>query len=65
MWYNKEMKMPFSVVKTNNTTNKSFSYSKGNVTLNFTLRTDIKRDLRDFLDILEIAIKEVKEEIHK
>lgn len=52
-------------VKINNTTTKAFSYSKGNVSLNFTLRTDIKGDLKDFADILKVATLEVDEEIEK
>lgn len=43
--------------------NRTFSYTKGEVNLNFTLRTDIKQQLKDFLELLEIAVKEVKEEI--
>lgn len=55
----------FNTLKINNTTSKFFSYSKGKVSLNFNLRTDIKEDLKNFKELLEIAIKEVKEEIEK
>jgi small-conductance mechanosensitive channel len=55
----------FSRVKTDNITNKQFSYSKGKVTLNFTLRIDIKSELKDFLELLKVAKKEVEEEIKK
>lgn len=52
-------------IKTNNTTQKNFSYKKGDVNLSFTLRTDIKTELKDFVEILKVAIKEVEEEIKK
>jgi len=55
----------FNQVKKNNTTNKSFSYSKGKVSLNFTLRTDVKNELKDFNDLLKVAQKEVQEELNK
>lgn len=41
--------------------NRDFSYSKGDVHLNFTLRVDIKTQLRDFLEILKTAVIEVEE----
>lgn len=53
------------IVETNNTTNKSFSYKKGGVTLNFTLRNDIKTELKDFLELLKVAQIDVEEEIKK
>lgn len=42
---------------------KSFSYKKGNVSLNFTLRIDIKQDLKDFKDCLIAAVDDVETEI--
>jgi len=53
----------FNQVKTNNVTNKTFNYAKGKVTLNFTLRTDVKNELKDFLELLKVAQEEVKNEI--
>lgn len=50
-------------MKTKNTTSKSFSYSKGKVSLDFTLRTDMKQEIKDFLEILQRSIDDVKEEI--
>lgn len=44
---------------------KSFNYKKGNVSLNFSLRIDIKGDLKDFQECLEVALEEVKGEIDK
>lgn len=52
-------------LKIEKTTSKSFSYSKGNVNLSFTLRVDVKQDLKDFFECLKVAIKEVNEEIEK
>jgi len=52
-------------LKQNHTTNRNFSYSKGDVTLNFSLRTDVKGQLKDFLEILNCAEKEVEEELNK
>ena len=44
---------------------RNFSYKKGNVSLNFSLRTDIKGDLKDFQECLEAALEEVKDELKK
>jgi hypothetical protein len=51
------------ILKTNNTTSKNFSYSKGNTNLSFNLRTDIKVELKDFLELLKVAQKEVEKEM--
>lgn len=48
---------------TNNTTSKNFSFSKGSCQLNFSLRTDIKGELKDFLELLKVAQEEVEKEI--
>ena len=45
--------------------NRTFSYTKGKVNLSFTLRTDIKDELKLFSELLEVAIIEVKEELEK
>ena len=55
----------FSVIKNNSTTSKNFSYSKGAVSLNFTLRNDVKTELKDFAELLKVAQEEVKEELTK
>jgi len=59
MWKNKKK------LQSNNTTNKNFSYSKGDTTLKFSLRVDIKEELIDFLECLNEATNEVKKEINK
>jgi len=56
---------PKKTLQTNNTTSKNFSYSKGKVNLNFSLRTDIKQELKDFLECLKVAIKDVTSEIEQ
>jgi len=43
--------------------NRNFSYSKGVCNLSFTLRTDVKIELKDFLELLKVAVKEVEEEL--
>ena len=48
-----------------NTTSKNFSFSKGVCSLNFSLRTDIKTELKDFLELLKVAQNEVEKEIKK
>lgn len=53
------------ILKNSSTTSKKFSYSKGDVNLIFDLRTDIKQQLKDFYELLEIATKEVKKELEK
>lgn len=57
--------MENKIVVKNNTINKNFSYRKGNVQLEFSLRTDIKQQLKDFLELLKVAVTEVQEEINK
>ena len=51
------------ILKTNNTTSKNFSYSKGKCQLNFSLRTDVKTELKDFLELLKVSQTEVEKEI--
>ncbi len=43
---------------------RNFNYTKGNVRLNFTLRIDIKQELKDFKECLEQALKDVNEELN-
>lgn len=55
----------FSKIKRNHSTPKTFSYKKGNCNLSFTLRIDMKPELKDFVEILKVATKEVEEELNK
>ncbi len=52
-------------VKTDHTESKNFSYSKGKVNLAFSLRVDVKHQLRDFEELLETALEDVKNELEK
>lgn len=45
----------------NNETNKSFSYEKEGVTLRFVLNLDKKNDINIFRELLEQALKDIKE----
>lgn len=42
---------------------KNFGYKQGNVTLKFSLRTDIKSELSDFLALLKAGVDDVQKEI--
>lgn len=44
---------------------REFNYAKGDVKLNFSLRVDIKQHLKDFIEILENSLRDVKEELAK
>lgn len=47
------------------TDSRTFSYKRNDTQLSFTLRTDIKQQLKDFLEILNAAAADVAEEIEK
>lgn len=49
----------------NNHYQKRFDYSKGKVTLGFTLNLDSKRDFKDFLEILDECKKNVLETLEE
>jgi len=49
----------------NNSLVKNFSYTKGEVSLVFSLQIDTKEKLIDFKGCLEIALEEISEEIEK
>jgi hypothetical protein len=50
---------------TSSVVNKTFNNAKGSITLNYTLRTDIDTELKDFLLLLTVATKQVTEELLK
>lgn len=52
-----------TILENKSTTSKNFKYNKGNCRLEFSLRTDIKQELKDFQELLKIALKEVEEEL--
>lgn len=45
--------------------NRKFDYVKGKVHLDFTLRIDIKQELKDFMEILCAAVEDVQKELDK
>jgi len=60
---NKPKRAPFVPLEDRSTRTKNFNYLKGNVQLAFNLRTDVKTELKAFLELLEKAIKDVKTEL--
>lgn len=54
----------FQRVQENHKTMKEFEYTKGNITLKFSLRTDTKNELNDFKELLSKAVIDVDKEIH-
>jgi hypothetical protein len=52
-------------LKRDHTDSRYFSYVSGGTNLNFTLRTDIKTELKSFKDCLEAALEDVNAEIGK
>jgi len=52
-------------IKKESIVSKTFSYSKGKVSLNFTLRIDIKQEMKDFVELLKVALEELENEIIK
>ena len=55
----------FSKIKNNNEVTKKYSYEKNKITLSFNLRTDIKHQMKDFLELLKVAQKEIEEDLTK
>jgi len=55
----------FNKVKNNNTEMKNYSYEKNKITLKFSLRTDIKHQMKDFLELLKTAQVEVENDLKK
>lgn len=54
-----------SQISRDHTTTRKFSYTKGKCSLSFTLRTDIKSELKDFLELLKVAVEEIEKELNK
>lgn len=44
-------------------TSKQYRYNKGAVNLNFSLRSDIKSEMRDFIELLKKATVEVEADL--
>lgn len=52
-----------NTIKKDTTDTRAFSYSKNKVNLNFSLRTDIKSELKDFRELLLQAIEDINKEL--
>lgn len=61
MFWNKKEKQNNSAI----TSSRTFSYKKRNCNLSFSLNMRNKEEMEDFIELLEVAIKEVNEEIEK
>lgn len=57
---NKEQK---KILTTTNESKKTFNYALDGISINFTLRTDIKKELKAGVEILERAIEDFKKEL--
>lgn len=53
------------VLQSNNSVSKAFSYELDGVALNVTLRVDIKKDMKAFIQILDRCKADVEEELKK
>ena len=53
------------LMSVNNIQRKEFNYVLGNIKLNFTLRTDVKAEMKGFKELMERAIKDLDEELAK
>lgn len=54
------MKGAKNTMTTTQTTSRHFAYAKDGVSLTFSLRTDISKELKAFLECLKLAIKDVE-----
>jgi hypothetical protein len=53
-----------NTIKKDTTDTRAFTYSKNKVQLNFSLRTDIKSELKDFRELLLQAIEDINKELN-
>lgn len=49
------------IIIRNVATKKDFSYSKGNCSLTFTLSVDVKKEVKDFRELLLKAVEDIDE----
>ena len=52
-----------NTIKKETTDTRAFTYSKNKVQLNFSLRTDIKSELKDFRELLLQAVEDINKEL--
>lgn len=53
-----------NTIKKDTTDTRAFSYSKNKVQLNFSLRTDIKSEMKDFRELLLQAVEDINKELN-
>jgi hypothetical protein len=53
-----------NTIKKETTDTRAFSYSKNKVQLNFSLRTDIKSEMKDFRELLLQAVEDINKELN-
>jgi hypothetical protein len=53
-----------NTIKKDTTDTRAFTYSKNKVQLNFSLRTDIKSELKDFRELLLQAVEDINKELN-
>lgn len=53
-----------NTIKKDTTDTRAFTYSKNKVQLNFSLRTDIKSELKDFKELLLQAVEDINKELN-
>jgi hypothetical protein len=53
-----------NIVKKETVDTRAFTYSKNKVMLNFSLRTDIKSELKDFRELLLQAVEDINKELN-
>lgn len=54
-----------NILQSTNTESKTWNHTKGNVQLNFTLRVDIKEEMKAFVELLKTAQANVEAELQK
>lgn len=60
------MKIPFlGQVKSESITRKEYSYTRDGVNLKFTLRTDVKKELKPFKELLLKALEDIESDLNK
>lgn len=52
--------MDKNIIKNEVVDRKTITYSKGNMNCSFTFRTDIKQEMKDLIEILETAKKDIE-----
>jgi len=53
-----------NTIKKETTETRAFTYSKNKVQLNFSLRTDIKSEMKDFRELLLQAVEDINKELN-